>query len=114
MPGTLDEVEAVVLAVEQAGSVAAAVEVVHPPDTGQAIGVVCALRSIRRRLRAVQAALLALVTLAPERFAGVAPTLTALQQALGTQRVLMAVRGLLARHLDGLPAPLGLNGRANA
>ena len=111
LSGTLDEVEAVVLAAEQAGGVAAAVEIVHPADARRAIGPVCAARSIRRRLRAVHAALRAVVTLLPELLAGVAPTVTALRHVLGTDRVLVAVRGLAARHVASLPTPLGLRTR---
>ena len=113
MSGSLDEVEAVVLAVEQAGGVAAAVDVVHPADAQRAIGAVCASRSIRRRLQSVRAALLAVVSLFAERLAGVAPTITALRLALGTDHVLVAVRGLAARHLGALPSPLGLRTRVS-
>jgi hypothetical protein len=114
MPGTLDEVEAVVLAVEQAGSLAAAVEQVHPADAERAIGSVCAERSIRRRLQPVCAALLAVVTLLPERFRGITPTITAFREALGTDRVLVAVRSIAERHLAALPTPLGFLHRAGA
>lgn len=114
LSGTLDEVEAVVDAAEQAGSVAAAVEVVHPAGAARPTGMVCALRSIRRRVRAVRAALLALVTLLPERFAGIAPTLEAMRAALGTARVLVAARELIRQHLRALPAPLGFRARAGA
>jgi hypothetical protein len=84
---------------------------VHPADCRRAIGPVCAARSIRRRLRAVRAALRAVVTLLPELLAGVAPTVTALRHALGTDRVLVTVRGLAARHVSALPTPLGLHTR---
>jgi hypothetical protein len=114
MSGTLDAVEAAVLAVEQLGSVASAAEHVHPADADHAVGVVCAQRSIRRRLRAVRAALLAIVTLVPERLRGIAPTITALRVALGTERVLVAMRGIAERHLGALPAPLGFRTRASA
>ena len=114
MSGTLDEVEAVVLAVEQAGSIAAAVDQVHPADAKRAIGPVCAERSIRRRLQPVRAALLAVVTLLPERFRGIAPTITALRKVLGTDRVLVAVRCIAQRHLGALPAPFGFRQRAGA
>lgn len=111
--GTLDEVEAVVLAVEQSGGVAAAVEIVHPAWEPDAIGSVCAMRSIRRRLRAVRAALLAVVTLLPAHLLGVVPTITALREALSTDRVLVAVRSTAERHLHGLPAPLGFRDRVS-
>jgi hypothetical protein len=114
MAGTLDDVEAVVHAVEQAGSIAAAVEQVHPAEAERAIGPVCAQRSIRRRLRAVRAALLAAVTLLPERLNGIAPTLTALREALGTDRVLVAVRCMAERYLGALPTPLGFRNRVGA
>lgn len=114
MAGTLDEVEAAVLAVEQVGSIAAAIEQVHPADAERAIGPVCAQRSIRRRLRAVRAALLAVVTLLPERLHGIEPTITALRDALGTDRVLVAVRCIAERYLGALPTPLGFRNRAGA
>jgi len=114
MSGTLDAIEAVVATVEQVGSAAAAVEHVHPPDQERAISHVSALRSIRRRLRAVRTALLALVTLLPGRLCGVAPTLGALRLALGTERVLLTVRELLGPQLHSIPVPVGLRSRVSA
>ncbi|MEY4512377.1 MAG: hypothetical protein RLZZ450_4499 [Pseudomonadota bacterium] len=90
MSGTLDEVEAVVAAVEQAGGVAAALEAVHPADAEDAVGLQGALRSMRRRVGAVRSVLLAIITLLPERFAGVMATITSLRAALSTRRVLVA------------------------
>lgn len=111
--GTLDEVEAVVLAVEQSGGAAAAIEIVHPAAAPDAVGAVCAMRSIRRRLRAVRAALLAIITLLPTHLRGVAPTITALRQILATDRVLVAVRSIAEPHLQGLIAPLGFRDRVS-
>jgi hypothetical protein len=111
--GTLDQVEAVVDAVEQAGSIAAAVESVHPADAEDALGLEGAQRSIRRRVVAVRAALLAIITLLPAQFVGVPPVLSHLRAALGTDRVLVALRALAWRHLPSLPAPLGFCARAN-
>jgi hypothetical protein len=112
--GTLDAVEAVVATVEAVGSVAAAVDVVHPPDADDPVGLVCALRSIRRRVSAVRAALLAIATLMPERFAGVRPTLASFRELLGPQRVLVVVRELADRYLGALPVPLGFHARAGS
>ena len=112
--GTLDAVEAAVHAVEQTGSLSAAVEQIHPADVPRAIGPVCARRSIRRRMRAVRAALLAVVTLLPERLAGIAPTITALREAFGVERVLVTVRGIIEPNLSALPTPLGFRNRARA
>ena len=60
LSGTLAAVEDVVAEVEAAGSVAAAVETLHPPDAADAVGLPGALRSIRRRVAAIRAALLAI------------------------------------------------------
>lgn len=60
LSGILAAVEQLVAEVERAGSAAAAVDIVHPPDAEDAIGLVCALRSIRRRVRAMRATLLAM------------------------------------------------------
>jgi hypothetical protein len=62
----------------------------------------------------VRAALLAVVTLFPERFRGIAPTIKALREALGTDRVLVVVRCIAERHLGALPTPLGFRHRAGA
>jgi len=114
LSGTLDEVETVVAAVEQAGSVAQALDVVHPPDTEDAVSFESARRSLYRRLRAVRAALLAVVTLLPELLVGVAPTVLGLRAALGTCRVLVTLRALAERHLGSLPTPIGLGSRVSA
>ncbi|HEX5656904.1 MAG TPA: hypothetical protein VFX59_06900 [Polyangiales bacterium] len=113
LTGTLDEVEAVVSAVEQAGGVTAALERVHPADAEDAIDLQGALRSMRRRMGAVHAALLAIITLMPERFAGTRPTIEGLRTTLATDRVLVALRELAARHLPALPAPLGFAARVD-
>jgi hypothetical protein len=114
LSGTLAAVEQVVDAVEAAGGIAAAVDAVHPPEAEDAIGLVCALRSIRRRVRAVRAALLAIATLMPERFAGVGPTLRAFREALASADVLVTLRALAERHLGALPVPLGFRARVRA
>ena len=113
LSGTLAAVEQVVDAVEAAGGISAAVDTVHPPDVEEAVGLVCALRSIRRRVRAVRAALLAIATLMPERFTGVGPTLSAFREALGSSDVLVTLRALAERHLGALPVPLGFRARAS-
>jgi hypothetical protein len=112
LSGTLASVEAVVSAVEEAGSIAAAVEVVYPADAEQPVGLACALRAMGRRVRAVRAALIAIATLMPERFAGVRPTLRAFREALGCRQVLFELREVAERYLGALPIPLGLRPRA--
>lgn len=112
--GTVAEIEDVVAAIEHAGSVAAAVDVVHPPEAEDAVGLVGALRSMRRRVRAVHAVLVAVATLMTERFAGVAPTVTAFRAALARERVLVPLREIAERYLPSLPAPLGFRARWGA
>jgi hypothetical protein len=92
----------------------AALETVHPADAEDAVGLQGALRSMRRRVGAVHAALLAIITLLPERFPGVPPTITSLRAALSTHRVLVTLREVAARHLHALPTPLGFCARVRA
>ena len=112
LSGTVAEVEDVVAKVEAAGGVAAAVDEILPPDADKSIGLVGALRWIRRRVTAVRTALLAIVTLEPEQFRGVQPTLAGFREALSQKRVLVTLRELVERHLCALPVPLGFRARA--
>ncbi|HMK73616.1 MAG TPA: hypothetical protein VK454_09765 [Myxococcaceae bacterium] len=70
-----------------------------------------AVRFLRRRCRGVYAALLTIVGLLPERFAGHSPTLEGFRAALGVKDVLTALRELVADRLHGLPPPLGFGPR---
>lgn len=64
-----------------------------------------------RRLMPVRMALIALVTMMPELFAGCAPTVTAMRLVLGTGSALVALREVGAAHLGALPPPLGFGPR---
>lgn len=110
LSGALDEVEAVVGAVESAASVAAAADALRPADVDDAVTSIAAARWVRRRMRPIRAALLALATLLPE-LAGCAPTLAAIGARLGVTRVLVALRALARSHLGSLSPPLGLCAR---
>jgi hypothetical protein len=109
--GTLDELQAVVEAVEAAPSVAAAAEALRPADDERAVTSISAVRWVRRRVRSVMAALLALVTLVAE-LSGCTPTLSAIGAQLGVERVLVALRQLGRAHVGALSPPLGLLARA--
>lgn len=111
LPATLDEVEAVIDAVEASPSIARAVEATRPADDEHAVTSISAARWVRRRLRPVMAALVALVTLVPELW-GCMPTLAAIRAQLGQERVLVALRELGRAHLCALSPPLGLHARA--
>jgi hypothetical protein len=111
LSGTLHAVEVAVATMDATGSVAAAVDIVHPPDAEGAVGLVAAMRSLRRRMRAVRAALLAILTLMPDEFAGLLPTLSSFRQALGCEHVLVTLRLVVERHVSVLPVPLGFGTR---
>jgi hypothetical protein len=102
--GTLSDLEATVRAVEQAPSRAAAVgqlrtEIERPG----------ALRYLNRLCRSIHGTLAAIRALEPQRLGAVAPTLQAFATALGTDSVLVSLRGLLARYLSQLPTPFGFD-----
>ena len=102
LSGQLSEVEALVRAVEQAPSQAAAcarlrLEIELP-------GV---QRFITRRVQAVHTALVVIKGLVPERFGPCTATLLAFALMLGVPEVLVALRGIAEPWLQELPRPLG-------
>ena len=116
LPSTLAEVEQEVALVERsAGSIAATAARQHP-TVGETDRVQGAERRLRRRSKGVRAALVTLVGLMPEVFAGHPPTLegfrAALASGLGLAPVLVALRGCAAPHLAHLPPPLGFGPRS--
>ena len=111
--GPLEAIEAAADAVESVG-VTAAVDMIFPPDADEAIGLVTATRALRRRSHWVHALLVAVITLLPDRFVGVAPTLVAMRAALGVDRVLVALRSIAEAHLDALARPFGFRARGRA
>jgi hypothetical protein len=110
LSNTLDEIEAVIDAVETASSIAAAADVVRPADAEDAVTSISAARWVRRRVAAVRAAVLALVTLVPE-LAGCTTTLAAVRTRLGKGRVLVTLRELGCAHVSAIGPPLGLSNR---
>jgi hypothetical protein len=109
LSGTLGEVEAVVRAAEQATGLEAACQGMRLD-----IELPGALRWVRRRVQAVQAALHLLKGLLPELFAPLPATLTAFAERLGVGAVLGALRQIAAAFLHRLPAPLGFAPRPPA
>lgn len=110
LPGTLDELEHAVVAMETADSQERATESVRTD-----INMSGALRWLRRRQRAVRAAMLALLgVLGGTDLPCRQPEVTAWREALGTDHALLALRRLGAEHMQRIPAPLGLcrSGRA--
>jgi hypothetical protein len=105
--GALDAIEHVVATVETARSVEAAADTLRPDIT-----LASAVRWVRRRLTPVRRALLAVVTLLPDLFAGEA-RLAAVRLALATPSALVALRTHAAPHLATLPTPLGFHPRSS-
>ncbi len=102
--GTLADLEAMVIAVEQAPSRAAAAGQLRTE-----IELPGALRYLDRLRRTVHNALAAIRGLEPVRFAEVAPTLQGFAQALGADSILVHLRGLVSRYLPQLPTPFGFD-----
>ncbi|MCY4547215.1 MAG: hypothetical protein OXC28_02505 [Defluviicoccus sp.] len=103
LPGTLADLEAVVVAAEGARSLEAAANALRP----DAIELPGAMRWVRRRVRLVHDILARVIGLIPDRLAGCAATMVAVRERLGSGSALMALRGLVSAQLRTLPAPLG-------
>ena len=88
LTGSLQEVEAVVVGVEQARSQEAAAD-----DLRTDIELPGALRWLRRRLKPVHAALTLLLGLFPDLFAGCPPTVSAFRQRLGVDLGVTCIAG---------------------
>jgi hypothetical protein len=68
-----------------------------------------AVRWMRRRVKAVTGALVAIIGLRPDLFAGRQPTVEDFRKVLGVEHVLEALRETAAKHLAALPPPLGFS-----
>jgi hypothetical protein len=99
--GSLDDVEQAVVASESQG-VAQAAQALRVGE----VELPAAQRWLARRRRGVRAAVVALVTAMPGRLGSV-PEVGALRCVMGTDRALVALRGIGALHLHALPAPVG-------
>ena len=103
LPGTLEEVEQVVVVAEQAKSLEAAADQLRPD-----IDLPGAMRWVRRRVKAIHGALTTLLGLLPERFLGCLPRVVSLREHLALAHPLPVLREIAAPFLPGLAPPLGL------
>jgi hypothetical protein len=110
-PGLLREIEEVVAISESAQSQEEAAERVRPADEANAVTLASALRWLSRRVAAVHRTLATVIGLYPARFEGCTPTIASFRERLGSECVLVDLRGICARHLGGLGPPLGLVAR---
>jgi hypothetical protein len=108
LPGTLPVLEDAVAQAEEAPSVEAAANALRPAEAEDAVTLPTALRWVRRRLAIVRATLTTVRGLFPTLLESCSLTVRSFRAALGTASVLVALRGICARYLHTLPAPLGL------
>ena len=108
LPGTLPALEDAVARAEAAPSVEAAANALRPAEADDAVTLPTAMRWVRRRLAIVRATLTTVRGLFPALLARCPITVRSFRAALGSSSVLVALRGICARYLHTLPAPLGL------
>ena len=114
LPGTLDDLEAVVVAAEEASSLEEAANEVRCPQADDAVELPGAMRWVRRRVRLVHDVLARVIGLIPDRLAGCAATMVAVRARLGSDHALMKLRGLVCAQLRTLPTPLGFQPHGTA
>ena len=102
--GSLEELEAAVAQAGEAATRAAAGAQARPPGE---CSLASAQRWLQRRMGWVEALLVTVKGLCPERFAGVAPTLAGFGQQLDSGSVLRALREVAEQHLQELLVPVG-------
>jgi hypothetical protein len=112
MPGTLDDVEQAVATAEATASVEQTADTLRPADVVGAVTLGAAIAWLRRRIVLVRTMFVTVTGMFPDLFEGVALTVRAFRERLGSSRVLVMLRGICATHLHALPRPLGLNPRA--
>ena len=105
LPGTIDELEAVVAHAEQATSRTAAADALRP----DAVELPGAMRWVERRVRLVHHVLSIVIGLLPGLLARCVTEVGAVRTRLETDTALRVPRTLTAAQLPTLPAPLGFH-----
>ena len=106
LSGSLDEVEAVIVEVENSPSQEAAADRLRID-----IDLPGVLRWIRRRILPVRAALTKLTKLLPSLFADCSPTISSFRSALYVEHPLIELRVRASLNLNILPPPIGFGPR---
>lgn len=103
LPGTLSELEQVVVEAEQAGSLMTVADQLR----SDAVELPGAMRWVSRRVRLVHHALSLVIGLLPNKLSGCRAEVTACRERLGSDAVLVTLRSLTDRWLSVVAAPLG-------
>jgi hypothetical protein len=116
MPGTLEQVQQAAEAIDGFGQgkvvLEQAADALRPPaEQRQAVELRSVVEWMKRRHRAVAAALAVVIVGLPGLFEGCCATIESLAQRLGTAAVLTALRQLAAWQRVEIPAPIGLGPR---
>lgn len=118
VPGTLNTIEDAVETFESMGSLTAAADVVRPPEMvdedEEPLTLEASTRWLRRRVKWVTTTLVTVLGLFPDLFTGMEPTVRSFQARLGTESVLVELRGICADRLPYLPYPVGFGSRSKS
>ncbi len=107
--GSLDALEATVVAVEESRAAGATMEAAAAAVRPE-VDVVIALRWVYRRLTPIRQAVRTLETVMP-LLAGAAGQLSSVRSKLATKRALVSLRSMASPHTPQLPPPLGYGPR---
>lgn len=108
LPGSLDDLERIVVKVEQSKSIETAADVLRADDD---ISLASAIRWVRRRIILVRNALACVTRAIPARYGTCQPSLTAFRFQHEMTSVLPQLRIIAADYLFVLPPPLGFSPR---
>jgi len=116
--GTLQAMEDAVVTYESMGSISLAADAVRPPgmvdEDEEPITLEATARWLRRRVKWITATLITVTGLFPDLFVGVSPTVQSFRGHLGTDSVMMELRGICSDRLSHLPYPLGFGHRSKS
>lgn len=109
-PGTLHEIEGVVVKYEKFKSVKLTADEVRENESDAAVDMVSAIRWVFRRVNQIKAVFIYLIAAMPEEFGTCAATLESFRKALKCEKsspVLPILRNMAHHHLHVLPPPVG-------
>jgi hypothetical protein len=106
-PGSLIEIEGVVIIVEDSTSLEKAAYKARSDQVEDAVEIQGAIRWTRRRINLIRATLAVLIVLMPKIFSGCKAEIKSFRKALNVDFALPALRVTAADYLNYLPPPVG-------